>query len=321
MKKNILSRSLFCLLPLLSIASCTVNEKVTGGKDDEVVLNEINGYLQYGYYPQSNINDQELLGKLNSLSGPNSHGHYSLDGNLYVKTVAPEQGSYAKSNGLQRKFHNGTIAETGQTYWFLVEPIRWNILEKQNGEYTVMADQILDVHEFYGSKEMRSIGGKDVYPNNYEYSDVRAWLNGDFLNQAFAYGKSHLRKTIVGNSSDTVGTGVTYAGKDTEETIYLPSYKELLNPSYRFSGDMGADTERKRLVSDWAILQGAYCEKDWAGCYCTRSASNAQTEEPTFYYVYMVINDGRLYSGLYVDEASAGGVDYSGIVPCAHIKA
>lgn len=95
------------------------------------------------------------------------------DGNEYVKVSAKPFENYSYSDG--------TEIEKGKDYYFKIEPIEWKILDvDEGGNYTVCASKILTSNIPYCSVNgIRN--GKDknaIYPNNYKYSNIRAYLNG-----------------------------------------------------------------------------------------------------------------------------------------------
>ena len=226
--------------------------------------------ILYGLYPQTNVNDSSLIYALNTLTTPESNGWYLYDKAYYAKVSAtPYNTSY--------KFDNGTIISSGTTYWFKCEPIVWNVLNNNNGEYYIVSSVLLDAHCYYNSRFTRTIGGQTVYPNNYKYSDIRTWLNEDFYNSAFALGNSHIQTTTVNNSASTSsGSSNSYACANTEDKVFLPSYQDYINSSYGFSTSHGSTDTRYCRTTDWARARGAYyytssgsCE--YNGYYWTRS--------------------------------------------------
>jgi len=44
----------------------------------------------------------------------------------------------------------------------------------------LIARKNLDREQFYGSNDNRTINGETIYPVNYKYSKVRAFLNGKY---------------------------------------------------------------------------------------------------------------------------------------------
>lgn len=134
--------------------------------------------LQYGLYPQTNVNDPDLLSRLNALATLESNGWYFYNDEYYAKTIAEP---YERNC----EFYDLTIVESGATYWFKCEPIVWDILSHIDNEYFVISSTLLDTHCYCESNLNRVIDGETIFPNNYEYSNVRAWLNNNFYDSAF----------------------------------------------------------------------------------------------------------------------------------------
>ena len=129
--------------------------------------------VTYGLYPQTNVNDTDLLEALNELTDAESNGWYLYDNEYYAKVAAtPYDSSYT--------FNNGTTIVSGTTYWFKCEPITWNVLSNNDGEYYILSSVLLDTHRY------------DASSNNYANSEIRTWLNNDFYNSAFALGNSNI---------------------------------------------------------------------------------------------------------------------------------
>lgn len=246
--------------------------------------------ITYGLYPQKNVNDPSLVSALNSLTIPESNGWYLYEGDYYAKLIAtPYDSTY--------KFDNGTTISLGKTYWFKCEPIVWNVLSNNNGEYYIVSSVLLDTHCYYNSESDRRIDGKTVYSNNYKYSDIRAWLNNDFYNSAFALGNSYIQTTFVGNSVYTTSsTGNEYVCADTVDKVFLPSYRDYINDSYGFSTSTGSTDTRYCRATDWARAKDSYYDTcngphPYDGCYWTRSPGSYSI------HAWYVGHDGDLSLG------------------------
>lgn len=212
--------------------------------------------ITYGLYPQTNVNDETLISALNALTNVEPNGWHLYEGDYYAKTSA----SLEPYVGDNYKFDNGTAITSGTTYWFKCEPIVWNVLSNANGEYYVVSSVLLDAHCYYNSATSRTIDGKTIYPSNYEYSDIRAWLNKDFYNTAFALGNSYIHTTVVDNSAATTDSPSNeYACSNTEDKVFLPSYEDYINSSYGFNESRRYDDKRRRCkTTDWARARGAF---------------------------------------------------------------
>ncbi len=246
-------------------------------------LSEDGKTITYGLYPQTNVNDETLISALNELSTPESNGWYLYNDEYYAKVSAtPYDSSY--------KFNNGTTIERGTTYWFKCEPIVWDVLSNNDGEYYILSSVLLDAHCYYSSSSSRTIDGKTVYANNYEYSDIRTWLNGDFYNSAFALNNSYIQTTTVDNSAATTNsTSNSYASNNTQDKVFLPSYKDYINSSYGFSTSTGSTATRYCKTTDWARARGAWYSTNssylYNGYYWTRSPYSGGSVDAWYVYI------------------------------------
>lgn len=260
--------------------------------------------ITYGLYPQTNINDSSLISALNSLITPESNGWYLYEGEYYAKVSAsPYRISY--------KFDNGTNIISGKTYWFKCEPIVWNVLSNTSGEYYIVSSVLLDAHCYYNSTSSRTIDGQTIYANNYKYSDIRTWLNNDFYNSAFALGNSNIQLTNVDNSASTTNmTSNSYTCANTQDKVFLPSYKDYINSSYGFSTSTSSSTDTRYCkTTDWARARGAYYYTNsdsylYNGDYWTRSPASSRS-----HIAWSVLGDGSL------------GYDYLGVsITCNSVR-
>lgn len=245
--------------------------------------------VTYGLYPQKNVNDSSLVSTLNSLTTPESNGWYLYEGDYYAELRAtPNESSY--------EFDNGATISSGKTYWFKCEPIVWNVLSNNNGEYYIVSSVLLDAHCYNRSTSDRTIDGQTVYPNNYKYSDIRAWLINDFYKSAFALGNSYIKTTMVDNSVATTNSASNrFACSNTEDKVFLPSYRDYINNSYGFSISTGSSDTRCCRTTDWARARGVYYytssgSLQYNGYYWTRSSGGDRS-----YCAWYVEDNGLLY--------------------------
>jgi hypothetical protein len=119
----------------------------------------------------------------------------------------------------------------------------------------VMSEKILTTALTTPRITDRTVSGSTVYPNNYQYSTLRAMLNGydgsaysvgnftgkGFLDVAFTEAeKAYITTTTVDNSAATTeSSSNSYACADTSDRIFALSYQDLLNTSYGFSSSTG----------------------------------------------------------------------------------
>ena len=208
-------------------------------------------YINLGEYPQSKVDDTNLISILNNITKRNEFG-------------------YKEYQGLEYQLYSGQ--------YYVVEPIRWIVLEENNGRYKLISEKIIDCKVFnYNAEKAITIDNIYISPNNYMYSNIRAWLNGinngvsnylgkGFIDIAFNNDERDLIKTsLVDNSAATTkSTTNTYACSDTNDQIYLLSYKEFVNWDYRY---------RITSPTDYARQCGASTANGGIGMWWLRSPS------------------------------------------------
>lgn len=247
--------------------------------------------ITYGLYPQENINDPSLISALDTLTTTEANNWYLYNNQYYAKASATPYTSGSK-------FDNGTTISKGTIYWFKCEPIIWNVLSNANGEYYVISSVLLDTHFYYNSKTSRTIDNQIVYANDYKYSDIRAWLNADFYNSAFALETGYIQITTVGNGGTTTDSKYNkYVCASTEDRVFLPSYKDYTNGNYGFSTQTYSTDTRCCKTTDWTRARGA--------CFSSSSLynySNYWTRSPHSGYsdiAWFIRDDGDI-SGPYI---------------------
>ena len=227
------------------------------------VIDSTKHTITYGLYPQKNVDDSALISSLNALTAPASNGWYLYNNEYYAKINAvPLRSGY--------KFDNEITIVKGSIYWFKCEPITWNILNNNNGEYYLLSSLLLDAHLYATSS------------NNYKNSEIRSWLNNEFYNSAFALQNSYIKTTNVDNSASTTESdGNQYACENTQDKVFLPSYQDYLNSGYGFDRSTVSTTTRQCKTTDWVRARGVYLTNavnpghdPINGSYWTRSPSS-----------------------------------------------
>ncbi len=241
--------------------------------------------VTYGLYPQTHVNDAELISELNKLTVKYSNGWYFYNNSYYAKATANtfEDWYY---------FEDGTTITNGTTYWFKCEPISWDIVRDHGNSYNynLLTTKKIDAHRYneywYDKKNSR-------YANNYCYSEIRSWLNDDFYNSAFALHRTYVAQQSIDNSSSTLGYPYhesIYACGTTNDYVCLLSYVYYLEPSYGFTNTTGASDLRKCSPTDYAVCKGAIIGKN-KGYYWTRSPDMDNSGKASY-----VNSDGSLSS-------------------------
>ncbi len=248
-----------------------------------------NQYIYFGEYPQTLKQDSVTI----TSNTPDSNDYYlGSDGARYAKVEAqPYSSPYYFSNKQQ--------IVKGTTYYFKVEPIKWKILQVNGTQYKLVTDLIIDNQMFHSSDSTRTIDGKTIYASNYEYSDIRKWLNEDFYNKAFTKElQAYINITLVDNSLASTGDSSNkYICNDTHDKVYLLSYKDITNEEYGFTDY----TSREKQLTDYAKAKGCYMNTRTDvynnGYYWLRSPNDDYG-----YHARYVSNNGDInYNWVYYD--------------------
>ena len=142
-----------------------------------------------------------------------------------------------------------------------VAPIEWLVLKVQDGKALLLSKYGLDAHRF----------DKYTY-QGWDKSEIRGWLNDDFLNKAFtASEQASIVTTTVktGNNAEWVAFAKkknwsydsVNGGVDTQDKIFLLSLEETMDyGGYRTLEDFyynGTD-KLKAVPTKYAVKQGVY---------------------------------------------------------------
>ncbi len=294
--------------PLLSKVVCdatytAVFKSIYNGADvlGPTPVFEADGTVSYGLYPQTCVADENLIASLNLLSPSEINGWYLFEGNYYAKKSATVYG------GEQYFFDDGRTIENGAQYWFKCEPIKWQILSNENGEYYLLSTLLLDAKSYYSNYETRNIDGQTIYSSDYANSDLRKWLNGEFYKVAFVFNNSFIKQTTVENGGATTEFSANeYSCENTFDNVFLPSFQDYLNPSFGFSDKSGLSSLREAKTTDYARAVGAWCHTRNNGDELTQTNGSYWTRSPSSEYDYCVsvVNSGGVLSAYVVDDAS-----------------
>ena len=235
--------------------------------DKEVFTENGKKYLYFGRYPQSLVENTELISNLSLITEENSLGYIEYNGKMYKKVVANPYWDYYT-------FMNGETIVSKKTYYFEVEAIKWRVLYTSGSTYTLLSELIIDNKSFYSGSYDRTINKKTVYINNYEYSNIRAWLNGydgsgynvtnytniGFIDLAFTNAeKAFIKTTNVANGVSSTGDlRNIFVCNDTQDKVFLLSGKEATNSSYGFKTSQYDDYSRSAGVTDYARSKSCY---------------------------------------------------------------
>ena len=114
------------------------------------------------------------------------------------------------------------------------------------GKKLLLAENILINHRY-------AVSG-----NDYAESEIRNYLNDDFFNSAFtSVSQSKIITTTVNNNAATTNNSSNaYACENTDDKIFLLSYKEAENVDYDYG--FADASKRVRMNTDFAKANGAF---------------------------------------------------------------
>lgn len=264
---------------------CEGNSTEIPPSDIYTVDPENENIIYFGKYPQT-IKDESVT--LSSTA--NANGYFvGSDGEEYAKVIAdPWKDSYKFSN-------NKTVTE-GNEYYFKVEPIRWTILSTDGETATILCDSIISNKRY------------DDFDNNYEESEIRAWLNNEFYNTAFNnYEQAIIKTALIDNSEQSTGySDNQFACENTNDKVYLLSYLEAKTIK-------GNNKDTKMQTSDYARATGVWINTDTSAygnsCWWLRSPSCFSVDNANLVY-----DDGSVSIFSIVNNTSYG------VVPTLTIK-
>lgn len=262
-------------------ASLTVELYIRVDEDNNIKDN--GNYILFGFYPQTKVIDDILISQLTDLVGPKPTEYYAYGFTSYEYYVSSSKADFMwykdidlDSDGMydyrcvyfseyrplysdssfrtekySYQYNNGYY--TGNYYFFEYEPIKWKIIKEDNVNVTLMADLIIDSQEYCTATETRYIEGYKVDPNNYEYSNIREWLNDDFYNMVFdTLQQSIINVVNVDNSlASTTQISNIHVCNDTKDKVWLMSAKEV-SDLYLIEGIAAMS----KYATDYAACQG-----------------------------------------------------------------
>ncbi len=251
--------------------------------------------IEFGWYPQSQVTDNNIINVLNADDGEwISYGYYSgtgtiHDGNMkagnYMRykdviygsnkyrgvvfdTYRQKRTGQVSTNSTDNADQYANGYTTSTVYWFKYEPIEWRVLDPDTG--MVMSETILDSQAYNNYILSSNIAGtsdddacwgnssKTYYSNNYANSSIRTWLNENFYNTAFSSAQqSIIQYTKLDNSAYGGSSSIysEYASQTTNDKIYLLSWEDVHRTEYGFIPDCDKEDTKR-------IAQGS----DYAKC-------------------------------------------------------
>ena len=310
-----------------SSSKADASSEIVASSSSEIINNYTrkNNKIYFGEYPQTKVEDETLIAKLNIKAGDlptatnlnnwtdynyyisgevtsymyyqdidyDNNGTYDYRG-VYFTRYRPYVSSYSSSADFTYQDDNGYSTST--IYWFSYDPIEWNILTESSGKALILANLILDSQEYYPSTSTSSFShnGGEGYANNYELSTIRKFLNDNFYNTAFNdLQKALIEETTVDNSASSTGSSSnSYACNNTKDKLFLLSCSEVTSSTY----GLNSSTARQAKGSDYAKCQGlaVSISSSYLGysSWWLRSPYSPLYNKP--YIAYDVLSDGSI---------------------------
>lgn len=286
------------LFVLVLIVALSVLALTACGNPKDPVQRTEEDFVEFGMFPQELVSDSALRTKLTAYvttlaNNAADYLTFTYEGTNYVRIKGVDQGE-------TYKFSSGEVIKE-QYYFFKMLPIRWAILAETATEYLLLSDRLLDVQRYVSTE---FIEANTAAASAWETSDVRKYLNGEFIATAFsAEEQARLMTTQVVNDQTTTSHHIEKTAT-TNDKVFLLSEYDLINNDYGF-GTVAhkADINRTALTTDFARARGAYYSDAegyvGAGYYWTRS--------PNIYgnYASVVDYNGSAIYGMQCDASHA----------------
>lgn len=307
-----------------TICGLNIEERV---REDGFFLKDENGNgafdagekVYFGFYP-TRIADKKDIDALRNAEPEG--GYYVLNGVRYVRKALDCK------NKATARFSNDEIVasyawnakesdEKYNYYYYRVEPILWTV--KSTGEEGVLleSDYVLDVVN-YRTKGTFKIKNNvyytvedgeitENYANSWEESELRSYLNGEFLTTAFdERQRSMLRVHQTKNGHETqYYSQAQYAdGDDTEDNVFVAAYRDLFEEDEAY--DESSETRRKK-GTDYVRGSGGTFTDGYVEYY-TRSAGSSSARVGKIDSEGKFDRDGSMFS-----EKNEKGETLSGV--------
>ena len=194
------------------------------------------GTFGYGMYPQKKVYNPSLISTLDSLSNPESNGYYLYNNDYY---------------------------HSCNSSWYYVSPIKWKALSSSGSDYFLLSDLVITAMAFDDSSV------------RYDTSNIHEYLNSDFYNNSFL-NKSFIKTELVDNSNSSTRAGLSFDDyENTNDYVFLLSYKDLTNSKLGFSSSATSST-RLAYATEYALDNGVAGVNGY-GRYWSRSRYNSSS--------------------------------------------
>lgn len=125
-------------------------------------VNKEKTIIYYGMFPQTIVTDADLISSLNALQN-SDEDKYLFAGNYYSP--------YCNENGITPTTQPKPALIAGDTYWYLWEPISWDVTSQGDNSFSVRTTKLLECRVYNSTGNVSSFSSSDLY----------YWLNNDFI--------------------------------------------------------------------------------------------------------------------------------------------
>ncbi len=172
-------------------------------------------YVYFGMYPQSQVTDAALI---TAIVAKAEEEGIEID----IKNSSGGCADVNYNGNKYRIYTEGYDEELDENIYFcfLWEKIKWRVLAVDNEKFFLMADSALDSRYRFGKS------------NEWENSEIRTWLNREFLGDAFTYEECNaIKMTKICDSGSAL----------TEDKIFLLSKSDVVSSKYGFCKENNKD--------------------------------------------------------------------------------
>jgi len=216
---------------ILTLPSVTEQRSIKNPIYDSHTQNSVYSYVYFGKYPQSEITDNDLTDDIIN-ANYNKYG-VAISDNKQIFRIA----------------ENEMDSETEYSY-FLVEPIKWKVLNVDSNYMLLQTDKIIDAKSYIY---------EDDDTKNWKNSDLRSWLNGydyyenqsakDFTNAfenfaSVAFSEEEYDTCrLIDNNDDDISSS---------DYVVIPSISTVVNDDYGFYDSVENNSfTRKKGITDY----------------------------------------------------------------------
>lgn len=249
---------LFCILVSLQGIGFTISigDIYTGGGDVTIINNYLNNVVQNS----TNVVQPIQLGLSNQdlvqfyVEGQDAYfSYYKSDAENYDTQDVLNRFKPSMLRGWNSRLNTYQYVLFGRYYQdYFDQPIVWRVLGVKDGRALLLSEYILDNKAF------------DTTSNEWNESDLKAWLNGTFYQDVFSQAE---KEAIMDNGA---------IGK-----VFLLSRAEFSVSEYGFNTDIySKDPNRSASASMYAYSRGVWNvkESDYTNYYARSKANNTNVD-------------------------------------------